>query len=177
MSHPIAKGIARIVLPYVLFASLWILLSDWLLEALVADPVARTPWSIYKGWAFVLVTALLLAGLLRVDLAARERHQAALRESEGRWHALFEQAPQGILLTDVAGRNLEANPAACRMLGYPREELLRLNLAELLAPEERPRLAPQLDRLLGGEAVFSAWTFRRKDASRFPGEISARRVP
>ena len=87
MNRPANKAIARIVLPYVLFAGLWILLSDRLLEALVPNSAERMLWSIYKGWAFVLVTALLLASLLRWEWRARQQAVEALREKE---HLLSE---------------------------------------------------------------------------------------
>jgi PAS domain S-box-containing protein len=87
MNHPATKAITRIVLPYVLFAGLWILLSDRLLEALVPNSAERMLWSIYKGWAFVLVTALLLASLLRWEWRARQQAVEALREKE---HLLSE---------------------------------------------------------------------------------------
>jgi two-component system, cell cycle sensor histidine kinase and response regulator CckA len=87
------QPILRIVLPYGVFASLWILLSDRLLESLITDPAARVQWSIYKGWTFVLVTALLLAFLLRFELAARERVEDALRESEARMRLIGDNLP------------------------------------------------------------------------------------
>lgn len=78
--HPNAKAILRVVVPYAVFASLWILLSDKLLEALVTGPADFARISTYKGWAFVLVTALLLAYLLRVQLRKRRRAFARLEE-------------------------------------------------------------------------------------------------
>jgi len=76
----ISLAILRIILPYVVLAGLWILLSDRLLGLLPLDAAAHTQWSIYKGLAFVLVTALLLSALLRAELSARMRNQAALIE-------------------------------------------------------------------------------------------------
>ncbi|MDP3809723.1 MAG: ATP-binding protein [Hydrogenophaga sp.] len=55
----------RVVAMYSLFASLWILTSDTLLAALVADREVALTLGMYKGWLFVAITALLLLGLLR----------------------------------------------------------------------------------------------------------------
>jgi PAS domain S-box-containing protein len=93
MKNAVNQGILRIVLPYVVFAGLWILLSDRLLAALVSDADTRTLWSIYKGLAFVIVTAALLASLLRMELMAREKTQNALRESEERLRLLGDNLP------------------------------------------------------------------------------------
>ena len=61
----LSGDIPRIVLAYAVFASLWILLSDIVVEWLFEIPSAITLASTIKGWLFVLVTALLLYGLLR----------------------------------------------------------------------------------------------------------------
>jgi len=44
--------------------------------------------------------------------------------SRNRFRTVFEIAPMGIAIGDREGRFLEANPAACRMFGYSREELI-----------------------------------------------------
>lgn len=81
---PIAHAVLRIVLPYAFVSGLWILLSDRALEALVDDPSTFAQISIYKGWGFVAVTALLLIALLRGELRKRQRayDQLEIRVSE-----------------------------------------------------------------------------------------------
>ncbi len=89
----IAGAILRIVLPYVLFAGLWIFLSDRLLDLLPLDTATHTQLSIYKGWAFVLVTAALLWVLLQTELGARERARAAQRRIEEQLRLLGDNLP------------------------------------------------------------------------------------
>ncbi len=76
-----------IVLSYLLFGGLWILFSDHLLAALVADPKMRVQWSIYKGWFFVLITGFLLyflisrlASQLSEDIAERREAEEEVRK-------------------------------------------------------------------------------------------------
>lgn len=54
----------QICLVYAVLASAWILLSDRLLFALVADPEVRETIGTVKGWFFVALSALLLYGLI-----------------------------------------------------------------------------------------------------------------
>jgi PAS domain S-box-containing protein len=49
-----------------------------------------------------------------------------------RLQALFDSAINSILLTDDAGHYLDANPAACRLLGYTRDELHSESMNPLL---------------------------------------------
>jgi signal transduction histidine kinase len=77
-------ALLRIVLPYAAFSSLYILLSDRILAAWPMEDSLRTELSIYKGWAFVLITALLLAGLLHLEWQAHARDHKALRDSEAK---------------------------------------------------------------------------------------------
>lgn len=47
--------------------------------------------------------------------------------------ALFEKTNDGIIVTDSAGRCRQVNTAACRMMGYTRDELLRLPFADIFS--------------------------------------------
>ncbi len=71
------------------------------------------------------------------DITERKKAEKALRESEKRYHVLFDQSPDGILLIDTEGKILEFNDAAHRQLGYSREEFAQLRLFDL-DPVESP---------------------------------------
>jgi PAS domain S-box-containing protein len=147
MNSPVAKAILWIVLPYVLFAGLWILLSDRLLEILPLDAGARTQWSIYKGWAFVLVTALLLSLLLRAESQARARDQVPLRQSEERLRLLGDNLPDSYVYqytreADGSSRFLYLSAGVEKLHGVKAEDVLHdANvLHRQIAPELRPAL-------------------------------------
>ncbi len=70
---------------------------------------------------------------VRTASALREKEDA-LRESEQRYQLLFECATDGIWLADRQGRLIDANPAACRLLGYTREQYLQLRVDDLIRP-------------------------------------------
>ena len=54
-------------------------------------------------------------------------HDDSVRQS---WTPLLDALPQGVMLVDAGGRNLEVNPAAAEILGLDRETLLSLSLPE-----------------------------------------------
>ncbi|MGM0593075.1 MAG: PhnD/SsuA/transferrin family substrate-binding protein [Pseudomonadota bacterium] len=67
----------------------------------------------------------------------RERAEAALLETEQRFEALYENAPNGYFSISIPdGRLLQFNQALCDLLGYPREALSELELDRLYADSE-----------------------------------------
>jgi PAS domain S-box-containing protein len=103
--------------------------------------------------------------------------RAALEESEARYRLLVEQTVDGIFVADAQGHYQDVNTAGAAMLGYTREEICQLNLADVLAAEEVARLPAAVAAYSGGAVVRSEWRFRRKDGSHFPGEVMGRQLP
>lgn len=66
------------------------------------------------------------------DITKRKRAEIALQENEQKLRSYIENSPHGIFITDGTGRYIEANEAACKTVGYPREELIQLNVADLM---------------------------------------------
>jgi PAS domain S-box-containing protein len=60
---------------------------------------------------------------LRNELAARQRVEAALRESESRFRRLSDSNMIGIMFWDLKGRITQANDAFLEMLRYTRADL------------------------------------------------------
>ena len=69
------------------------------------------------------------------ELAARERVERFLQDSETRFRRLFETAQDGILLLDAGTRQItEVNPFLIDMLGFSRDEFLGKKLSGKSAP-------------------------------------------
>jgi PAS domain S-box-containing protein len=92
------------------------------------------------------------------------------------YRQLTNESNDCILVLDLeTGRVLDANDTACRLLGYSREELLRLGLDSLDASLQDPaRLAQALEALRGGLVSVRTTQQLRKDGSTFPVEVSMR---
>ena len=86
------------------------------------------------------------------DISERQRMEDALRQSESRVRAIFEGARDGILVADVASHRLvDANPAICALLGYPRDELLAMKVEDLHSPEHLPQALEMIAKQGRGE--------------------------
>jgi PAS domain S-box-containing protein len=88
------------------------------------------------------------------DLTARKKAEEALVASNERFHALFENAIDAILIFDNDGQYIDANASAVAALGYSREEILTKRIGDFSLPEERDaRLAQVTFDRSSGETV------------------------
>ncbi len=111
------------------------------------------------------------------DITERKQAEVALRATEARYRALFEHAPDGILIADPKSSYLDANASICRMLGYTRDELIGLDASDIVAREEIPNIQPALNAIKATSNYHREWQFRRKDGSVFKAEVSATMIP
>ena len=75
------------------------------------------------------------------------------RNQEQLFHTLFDLAPIGVAMTEVAtGRVVLVNDRMVRLLGYSREELLEMTSQDFTYPEDRSFNADLYQRVLRGEA-------------------------
>ena len=82
------------------------------------------------------------------SLFCRLYSEKTLRESEERYRSLWECALDGIALYELPvssrkGRFIDVNDGVCRMLGYAREEFLKLSLFDIVEDDARERI-PEL---------------------------------
>jgi PAS domain S-box-containing protein len=111
------------------------------------------------------------------DITERKRTEHERRTSDERYRALFEYAPDGIVVADRQGRYIDANASICRMLGYARDQLIGLESADIVVPAEVPHISAALASITGTSGYEREWQFRRKDASIFPADVIATVMP
>jgi diguanylate cyclase (GGDEF)-like protein/PAS domain S-box-containing protein len=107
------------------------------------------------------------------DISARHRAEQALVQSQARLSAVVEHALNAILLASDEGRYVDANPAACALTGYTRDELLAMSVSELVVPGSL-----DLDTVWAGflQAGSSRGRvqLKRKDGTRVTVEFNAK---
>jgi len=158
--------------------------TPWSLVAKIDAAEVRAPLR-----SRTLSLAIFLLGLL-VGAAAvawalwRQRalrHYRELYEADADRRALARHyetltrfANDMILLADRDGRLVDANERAVETYGYAREELLRLNIADLREAGSQAEVEYMMREVAErGGAVYEL-THRRKDGSTFPIEASTR---
>ncbi|MEH1840619.1 MAG: PAS domain S-box protein [Nostoc sp.] len=75
-------------------------------------------------------------GIILAEVTGEKQTEVALRESEERFRAMFNQAAVGISLIALDGRFIQVNPAVCEITGYSYEELIQMNFHEITHPDD-----------------------------------------
>ncbi|MGB7441331.1 MAG: PAS domain S-box protein [Coleofasciculaceae cyanobacterium] len=88
---------------------------------------------------------------IQTDITARKRAEAALKESEARYRAIFEQAAVGITQVHPDGHLLQANQRFCHLVGYTEAELLHKTVQEVTHREDFRADQENWQRLLTGK--------------------------
>ena len=100
-----------------------------------------------------------------------------LRKSQEQQAAILRSARDGFLMLNLEGRFLDANEAACRMIGYSQAELLRLAVSDLEADDSTAAIAAQIQKIKqAGNALFER-RFRCKDGRIIHVELSVNYLP
>jgi PAS domain S-box-containing protein len=115
------------------------------------------------------------------DITDRKRVEEMLRQNEEQFRSIVGLIVDGIHIHEIEpdgspGKFIEVNEVACRMLQYPREELLQHGPLDFVTGYHSRPLPDILRELsLTGHAIFET-EHRRKDGTVFPVEINNRIV-
>ncbi len=69
---------------------------------------------------------------MAIDITKRKKVEDALRDSENKYRTLFENAGDGIVVTDRNGRIIDINRKFCSYSGYRKEQLIGKNIVDLI---------------------------------------------
>jgi PAS domain S-box-containing protein len=175
--------------PFVLFfgatltTSLLAGVGPGLMVLLISVPISAIAFSIPAGTpsSEALIQASLYAfdGLIVVYLTyLAQRARRRLADSEARAREVIELSPDAYFQPGRDGRFVYVNDAACKLLGYTREELSGKTMLDLAHPRDRPRLYAVRADLREGRPVHTGeWTMVRKDGTPVPVEASSSLLP
>ena len=101
---------------------------------------------------------------------------AERERKEGVYRALIQASLDGFLSTDFSGRILDVNEALCQMLGYTREELLRMHIPDIEASEAHEETAAHIQKIIRTGSDRFQTRHRRKDGAVINVEVSTQYV-
>ncbi|PTQ99746.1 PAS domain S-box-containing protein [Mucilaginibacter yixingensis] len=97
-----------------------------------------------------------------------------LQQNQEQYVAYFEGSSDTILVHDDQGSITDANTEASRVLGYSKEELLDMNIADLEVGLEIIATQKDWASFLKANSLILQRDFRKKDGTTFPVEIHYR---
>jgi PAS domain S-box-containing protein len=96
------------------------------------------------------------------NITRHKRAEKALRRSETRYRTLFGESRDAVYMNTREGKILDVNQAGLDLLGYPRDELIGMNVRRLYVhPEERSVFQREIEQK--GSVRDYELKFRRKD--------------
>lgn len=87
------------------------------------------------------------------DISDRKRAEEALRQSEKRFRAVFQEAEDYIFLRDRSLKYTDVNPAGERLLGLPASRIIGLTHEDLFGKEDSAYFSEVDSRVLQGESI------------------------
>ena len=114
-----------------------------------------------------------------IDITERKKIEQELRESEYHFHQLFENAPIGIFIATTEHTIVEANQTALSILGYSREEILRVSAWELIHADDLRADSPQsyLQKIFSHETVATERRFRTRQGEYIHALVNMAKLP
>ncbi|RMF89123.1 MAG: PAS domain S-box protein [Methanobacteriota archaeon] len=108
-------------------------------------------------------------------IAGNMKDLTEMKRLEEDYRNLFENARDGISITDREGTLVLFNPQFIEMTGYSEKELRGMHLSKLIHPRDRERVLAYNRRLMAGKDAPRSYEFRmlRKDGRVMDVEVTA----
>jgi len=110
-----------------------------------------------------------------IDITQRKQSEEALRDAELKFRTIFDSASDGILLADAGNKRFtSANKKMYAMLGYTKDELLKLRVSDIHPQESLPYVIDQFEKLARKEiAMAHDIPVIRKDKTVFFADVNS----
>ena len=158
------------------------------LEVLDAKQILNNNKTLYKITSTNLILFILLSLAIALSLSFLIiknvrglikdllKSNNEIKESERKYHSLLEQASDAIYVLNLKGNFTDANESMCKITGYSRDELLQLNVADIIDPEQL-----KTDPIIPGyyrpdRSFIRERRMIRKDGTIFDMEINVKKV-
>lgn len=108
------------------------------------------------------------------DITERKKVEEAVQASEEKFRTLFDSAADAIFIHDLDGNILEVNEVACERLGYKKEKIVNMTLADIDRPKQAVGTPKRIEELYQRGHIFFETAHEHKDGNVIPIELSSR---
>ncbi len=106
-----------------------------------------------------------------IDISERVKYERKLRESEGKYRSLIQQAADGIFICDNTGKFSNINDSIASLSYYKKDDILDMNIDEVFILEEG-KVRSLLNNLAEGQGAVTEGYIKQKDGNLLSVEIS-----
>ena len=110
--------------------------------------------------------------LIGMSLDITERKRSAME-----YQAILKTTLDGFWVNDMRGRFLDVNDAACRMLGYERDEMLKMSIPDVEAVEKPEETRAHIERVMACGSDRFETRHRHKDGRILDIEVTVNYMP
>lgn len=153
---------------YAIFGGLWILLSDRILSIFVTDMDTYAAIQTYKGWVYILITALLVFKVFHSYAKQSTANQEQLRIQEERHKLAMRNSNIGTWDWDIENGDAIFNEEYTRMLGYDVNNFPPIyeSWEATLHPDDKEEALTKLAAHFSGETEEYVMEFRMLTAEK-----------
>ena len=112
-----------------------------------------------------------------VDLSSEKAKEALIQEEKTYFQGIFNGLAEGVAIFDAEGKFYGVNEAFHKMMGYTKEEILRMGWKPITPPEYIEGDLRHIAEALQGKVVRYEKAHIRKDGTAFPVLVSSRLLP
>ncbi|MFC2079653.1 diguanylate cyclase [Candidatus Bipolaricaulota bacterium] len=106
-----------------------------------------------------------------IDITERRQVEQSLKEREEQYKSIFESVTDAVLVFNLQGEIVEANPIACEMYDYSEDELIGLSAAEIVSADYFHGFKNFKRRIRDGGSFVTDSVNLRKDGTEFDIEM------
>jgi PAS domain S-box-containing protein len=108
-----------------------------------------------------------------LDISDRKRAEESFRQSDSQFRALFENGLDGVLIADDLGVYVDANPAACDLLGVSYNEIIGCTINAFTEQDDPVEASHMLEQFLKDGVMRGELRLRRPDGNVVEVDFSA----
>lgn len=137
-------------------------------------PIGYTKWVRVFGYPILSNDKIVTVNGIVHDVTRYKESEELIRANEKNYRSLFEQASDAIMIHDFKGNFVDVNESLTKMLGYSKEQFLKLNVSNIIDSEQLKVNPVRFDLLRQGQQIFNQRKLFRNDGSFVYAEVNVK---
>jgi PAS domain S-box-containing protein len=134
----------------------------------------------FRSKAGNIITGLMSARIIEVEgeecILTITRNITDRKIKDEEYTTFIRSAFDGFCSHDLAGHFLDVNQAMCRLMGYSREELLKMSIWDVEVGENQQKIADHIQRIMRNGNDHFQTRHRRKDGAQIDVDVSVQYI-